>query len=227
MTGRGLRRSTLRQRPALPGALGRRLLEQLRYRWPSLRGGLSLTACGFAFWATTSAASRGKPPAPQALDPVRPHVFALAACMAQQLPGAMARGRRLRRAARLHPAQTPPHALSIRSRMRPRRRSVPVMPVAMVIEHPWDPACVTLDRQYHLGSQLLVAPDLHRAAVDFLPARSRPGPGRLLIPGAKRASGDRWHRETHDFPSCRSTSPRQRHPLGVIPVHKTATSPTA
>ncbi len=31
---------------------------------------------------------------------------------------------------------------------------------AMVLEHPDDPACTHLDRQYHLGSDLLVAPVL-------------------------------------------------------------------
>jgi alpha-D-xyloside xylohydrolase len=74
---------------------------------------------------------------------------------------------------------------------------VPVMR-AMVIEHPDDPACPTLDRQYHLGESLLVAPVFTDGGeVDFY----LPDCGGLwtdLLSGTQRAGG-RWYRETHGF----------------------------
>ena len=67
----------------------------------------------------------------------------------------------------------------------------------MVMEHPQDPACTTLDRQYQLGEALLVAPVFNEAGeVDFyLPGN---GVWTHLLSGERREGG-RWQRETHDF----------------------------
>jgi alpha-D-xyloside xylohydrolase len=74
---------------------------------------------------------------------------------------------------------------------------VPMMR-SMVMENPFDPACTTLDRQYHLGESLLVAPVFNEAGeVDFyLPDNG--GAWTHLLSGEKKAGG-RWHRETHNF----------------------------
>jgi len=67
-----------------------------------------------------------------------------------------------------------------------------------MMEHPRDPACMPLDRQYHLGESLLVAPVFDESGeVDFyLPE----GTWTHLLSGQAR-SGGRWYRETHDFMS--------------------------
>jgi alpha-D-xyloside xylohydrolase len=67
-----------------------------------------------------------------------------------------------------------------------------------MMEHPLDPACAPLDRQYHLGESLLVAPVFYESGeVDFyLPE----GTWTHLLSGQVRAGG-RWYRETHDFMS--------------------------
>jgi alpha-D-xyloside xylohydrolase len=74
---------------------------------------------------------------------------------------------------------------------------VPVMR-AMLLEHPDDPACATLDRQYQLGESLLVAPVFTESGeVEvYLPAGS--GNWTHLLSGEKKPGG-RWYRETHDF----------------------------
>ena len=94
---------------------------------------------------------------------------------------------------------------------------VPVMR-AMVIEHPQDPACVTLDRQSPpRQTNCWRGARLHPKAAGGLPARSG-GPGRLRVSGAKRA-GDRWHQETHDFLSMPLyVAPTRRHPGGDTDV---------
>jgi alpha-D-xyloside xylohydrolase len=72
---------------------------------------------------------------------------------------------------------------------------VPMMR-SMLLEHSHDPACTTLDRQYHLGESLLVAPVFSESGeVQFyLPD----GTWTHLLSGQTTAGG-RWHRETHDF----------------------------
>jgi alpha-D-xyloside xylohydrolase len=74
---------------------------------------------------------------------------------------------------------------------------VPVMR-AMLLEHPDDPACATLDRQYQLGESLLVAPVFTESGeVEvYLPGGS--GNWTHLLSDEKKPGG-RWYRETHDF----------------------------
>jgi alpha-D-xyloside xylohydrolase len=68
---------------------------------------------------------------------------------------------------------------------------------SMVMEHPHDPACAPLDRQYQLGEALLVAPIFtEEGEVDFyLPEGAA---WTHLLTGEVKA-GARWHRERHDF----------------------------
>jgi alpha-D-xyloside xylohydrolase len=74
---------------------------------------------------------------------------------------------------------------------------VPVMR-AMVLEHPHDPACAPLDRQYQLGEALLVAPVFTESGeVDvYLPDAPAGGRWTHLLSGETRAGG-RWYREQH------------------------------
>ncbi|THD44398.1 MAG: alpha-xylosidase, partial [Bradyrhizobium sp.] len=75
-----------------------------------------------------------------------------------------------------------------------RSRGLPMMR-AMLLEFPDDPACEALDRQYMLGSSLLVAPVFsEEGEVSFyLPD------GRWThILSGETVEGGRWRRETHD-----------------------------
>ncbi|MEU5576578.1 alpha-xylosidase [Streptomyces huasconensis] len=77
------------------------------------------------------------------------------------------------------------------------RTGVPVMR-PMILEFPDDPACRTLDRQYMLGPDLLVAPVFTaEGEVEFyLPE----GTWTHLLTG-ESARGPGWHREIHGFDS--------------------------
>lgn len=90
-----------------------------------------------------------------------------------------------------------------------RDTGTPVMR-AMVLEFPDDPSCQTLDRQYMLGDDLLVAPVLSEdGRVDYyVPA----GIWTHLLTG-ERISGPGWRRETHGF----DTLPLLARPGAVIP----------
>jgi alpha-D-xyloside xylohydrolase len=89
-------------------------------------------------------------------------------------------------------------------------RGLPVLR-AMLLEFPNDPACETLDRQYMLGENLLVAPVMScTGMVDYyVPA----GPWTNLLNGSV-VEGPRWVCETHDFMSL----PLLARPDSVIPV---------
>ncbi|MBO1336382.1 alpha-xylosidase [Streptomyces sp. VRA16 Mangrove soil] len=81
--------------------------------------------------------------------------------------------------------------------VRAHRTGVPMMR-PMVLEFPEDPTCRTLDRQYMLGSDLLVAP-VFTAEGDvevYLPA----GTWTHLLTG-ERVEGGRWRVERHGFDS--------------------------
>jgi alpha-D-xyloside xylohydrolase len=89
---------------------------------------------------------------------------------------------------------------------------------AMVLEFPDDPGCDTLDRQYMLGDQLLVAPVMKEdGSVDYyLPS----GTWTSFLSGA-RVTGGRWVRERHGSLSL----PLLARPDAVIPVGAVATRP--
>ncbi|HEY3480796.1 MAG TPA: TIM-barrel domain-containing protein, partial [Streptomyces sp.] len=81
---------------------------------------------------------------------------------------------------------------------------------AMVLEFPDDPAAATLDRQYLLGDDLLVAPVFSEdGSVEFYVPE---GTWTNILTGA-RVTGPRWVRETHGF----STLPLLARPDSVIP----------
>jgi len=89
-------------------------------------------------------------------------------------------------------------------------QGIPMMR-AMFIEFPEDPGCDTLDRQYMLGPSLLVAPVFSPDGwVDYyLPA----GRWTNLLSG-KAVEGGRWVREQHDFFSL----PLMVRPNSVLPT---------
>ena len=75
------------------------------------------------------------------------------------------------------------------------RDGIPMMR-PIVLEFPDDPASATLERQYMLGSSLLVVPVLSEDGVAdyYLPA----GRWTHLLTGEVQTGG-RWHRSQHDF----------------------------
>jgi alpha-D-xyloside xylohydrolase len=165
----------------------------------SLRGGLSLGLCGFGYWSHDIGGFEGTPPA----DVYKRWVaFGL-----------------LSSHSRLHGSSSyrvpwnfddeACNVLRIFTRLKCRLmpylfgaaceahdRGVPVMR-AMVLEFPDDLGCASLDRQYMLGPDLLVAPVLSAdGQIDYyLP----PGRWRHLLTGETRSAG--WHRERYDFMS--------------------------
>jgi len=75
------------------------------------------------------------------------------------------------------------------------REGVPMMR-AMLLEFPDDPTCATLERQYMLGSSLLVAPVLTEdGSVEYYLPEGR---WTHLLTGEMRTGG-RWYREKYDF----------------------------
>ena len=165
----------------------------------SLRGGLSLTSCGFAFWSHDIGGFEGKPP---------PAVYKRWIQFGLLSSHSRLHGSSFYRVPWLVDEESC-DVLRLYTRLKHQlmpylyakaieatETGVPVMR-AMVLEHPQDPACAPLDRQYQLGEALLVAPVFtDDGAVDFY----LPGAGTWthLLTGEKRAAG-RWYRETHGF----------------------------
>jgi alpha-D-xyloside xylohydrolase len=164
----------------------------------SLRGGLSLSLCGFGFWSHDIGGFEGTPPAEVYKRWV---AFGL-----------------LSTHSRLHGSSSyrvpwvyDDEAVSVlreftklKCRLMPylfgqaavaALTGVPVMR-ALMLEFSGDPACDTLDRQYMLGDSLLVAPVFTpKGAVQYyLP----PGNWTNLITG-QVVAGPGWQREKHGF----------------------------
>jgi alpha-D-xyloside xylohydrolase len=186
----------------------------------SLRGGLSLSLSGFGFWSHDIGGFEGAP------DPAlfkRWLAFGL-----------------LSSHSRLHgsdsyrvPWEFGDEAVAVarqftelKHRLMPylygaaveaHRTGVPVMR-PMLLEFPDDPACRTLDRQYLLGPDLLVAPVLSaEGEVEvYLPE----GEWTHLLTG-ERVSGPAWRREVHGFDSL----PLYVRPGAVIPLAADVRSP--
>ncbi|MFT7723504.1 MAG: alpha-xylosidase [Roseateles sp.] len=164
----------------------------------SLRGGLSLTSCGFAFWSHDIGGFEGSPP---------PAVYKRWIQFGLLSSHSRLHGSSSYRVPWLVDEESC-DVLRAFTRLKHRlmpylyakaweatQTGVPLMR-AMLMEHPHDPACATLDRQYQLGEALLVAPVFTDGGeVDFyLPD----GTWTHLLTGEKKAGG-RWHRETHGF----------------------------
>ena len=163
----------------------------------SLRGGLSLGACGFGFWSHDIGGFEGQP----AADIYKRWIaFGLLSSHSRMHGSSSHRVPWLFDEEACVVLREFTH---LKCRLMPylwgaaheaRVRGVPVMR-AMVLEFPDDPGCAALDRQYMLGGSLLVAPVFAADGVaDFyLP----PGRWTHLLTGEQREGG--WHRTRHDF----------------------------
>jgi alpha-D-xyloside xylohydrolase len=169
----------------------------------SLRGGLSLTSCGFAFWSHDIGGFEGKPPPAVYKRWIQ---FGLLSSHSRLHGSSFYRVPWLvdeescdvlRAYTRLkHQLMPYLYAKAIEA----TQTGVPVMR-SMTLEHPGDPACLPLDRQYQLGEALLVAPVFTEdGEVDFYLPAPFEGAWTHLLSG-KKVPGGRWHRETHDFMS--------------------------
>jgi alpha-D-xyloside xylohydrolase len=164
----------------------------------SLRGGLSLSLCGFGFWSHDIGGFEGTAP---------PHIYKRWTAF-----GLLSSHSRLHGSGSYRvPWAYDEEACDVlrlftklKCRLMPylwgtaleaNREGVPTMR-AMLIEFPNDPACDTLDRQYMLGDSLLVAPVFTEdGMVDYyLPA----GRWTNLLTGQAQ-QGPGWHREHHNF----------------------------
>jgi alpha-D-xyloside xylohydrolase len=168
----------------------------------SLRGGLSLTSCGFAFWSHDIGGFEGNPPPAVYKRWIQFGLMSshsrLHGSSSYRVPWLVDEESCdvLRAFTRLKHQLMPYLYATAREAS---ETGVPVMR-AMVLEHPDDPACAALDRQYHLGGRLLVAPVFTESGeVDvYLPVGDGGGMWTHLLSGEKKAGG-RWHRETHGF----------------------------
>jgi alpha-D-xyloside xylohydrolase len=166
----------------------------------SLRGGLSLTTCGFGFWSHDIGGFEGNPP---------PAVYKRWIQFGLLSSHSRLHGSSFYRVPWLVDEESC-DVLRVFTHLKHRlmpylyakaiqaaETGVPVMR-SMMMEHPHDPACAPLDRQYHLGESLLVAPVFDQGGeVDFYLPEGR---WTHLLSGEVRAGG-RWYRETHDFMS--------------------------
>jgi len=168
----------------------------------SLRGGLSLTSCGFAFWSHDIGGFEGSPPPAVYKRWIqfgllsshsRLHgssFYRVPWLVDEESCDVLGKFTRLKH-------QLMPYLYT--KAVEATQTGVPVMR-SMVLEYPGDPACTTLDRQYQLGEHLLVAPVFTESGeVDFyLPATAAGGRWTHLLTGERKAGGQ-WHREQHDF----------------------------
>lgn len=179
----------------------------------SLRGGLSLSMCGFGFWSHDIGGFEGMP------DP---------AVFKRWVPFGL-----LSSHSRLHGSQTyrvpwlfDEEAVEVLRTftnlkctlmpylyghaVRSHNEGVPVMR-PMVFEFPNDPAVAYLERQYMLGDSLLVAPVFSAAGETevYVPA----GRWTDVLTG-EVIQGPAWHRQTHGYLSL----PLLARPGSVIPV---------
>jgi alpha-D-xyloside xylohydrolase len=164
----------------------------------SLRGGLSLGLCGFGYWSHDIGGFEGLPP---------PEVYKRWVAF-----GLMSSHSRLHGSSSYRvPWNYNGEACDVlrfftklKCRLMPylyaaaveaHTEGVPMMR-AMVLEFPSDPACATLERQYMLGSSLLVAPVLTEdGSVDYYLPEGR---WTHLLTGEVQVGG-RWHQAKHDF----------------------------
>ena len=179
----------------------------------SLRGGLSLSLCGFGFWSHDIGGFEGTAPASiykrwAAFGLLSSH-SRLHGSSSYRIPWAYDEEACdvLRLFTKLKCRLMPYLWNAARDA---HREGVPTMR-AMLLEFPDDPACDTLDRQYLLGDSLLVAPVFTEdGTVDYyLPA----GRWTNLLTGQVH-EGPRWRREQHDFLSL----PLMVRPGTVLPL---------
>ncbi|MBW8781675.1 MAG: alpha-xylosidase [Verrucomicrobia bacterium] len=164
----------------------------------SLRGGLSLSLCGFGFWSHDIGGFEGTAPASiykrwAAFGLLSSH-SRLHGSGSYRIPWAYDEEACdvLRFFTKLK-CRLMPYLWA--AAVQAHREGIPTMR-AMMLEFPGDPACDTLDRQYLIGGSVLVAPVFTEdGTVDFyLP----PGRWTHLLNGEVR-DGGRWYREKHDY----------------------------
>ncbi|HEY9022822.1 MAG TPA: alpha-xylosidase [Burkholderiaceae bacterium] len=167
----------------------------------SLRGGLSLTSCGFAFWSHDIGGFEGSPPPAVYKRWIQ---FGLMSSHSR-LHGSS--GYRVPWLVDEESCDVLRDFTQLKHRLMPylyakaieaSETGVPMMR-SMVLQHPHDPACAPLDRQYMLGESLLVAPVFTESGeVDFYLPGATGSRWTHLLSGEVQEGG-RWHRETHDF----------------------------
>jgi alpha-D-xyloside xylohydrolase len=186
----------------------------------SLRGGLSLSLCGFGYWSHDIGGFEGLP---RASIYKRWIAFGLLSSHSR-LHGSSSY--RVPWHYNCDAVDVLRHFTQLKCRLMPylyaaaveaHREGVPMMR-AMVLEFPDDPASDTLERQYLLGPSLLVAPVMtENGEVDFyLPA----GRWTHFLSGDVREGG-RWHRERYDFLSL----PLFVRPGTILPIGAVADRP--
>ncbi|TVR49355.1 MAG: alpha-xylosidase [Puniceicoccaceae bacterium] len=164
----------------------------------SLRGGLSLSLCGFGYWSHDIGGFEGLPRA----DIYKRWIAFGLLSSHSRLHGSSSYRVPwnyddeacdvLRFFTRLK-CRLMPYLYG--SAVQAHREGLPMMR-AMVLEFPGDPACDTLDRQYLLGDALLVAPVLSSGGeCDFYLPEGR---WTHLLTG-ETVDGGRWRRDRHDF----------------------------
>ncbi len=163
----------------------------------SLRGGLSLSLCGFGFWSHDIGGFEGPSPA---------STYKRWAAFGLLSSHSRLHGSTSYRVPWVYDEEASDVLrlfTKLKCRLMPylwaaavtaHREGIPTMR-AMMLEFPGDPACDNLDRQYLLGGSLLVAPVFSEdGSVDYyLPA----GRWTHLLTGEVREGG-RWYRETYE-----------------------------
>ncbi|MFJ5830828.1 alpha-xylosidase [Streptomyces sp. NPDC093089] len=164
----------------------------------SLRGGLSLSLSGFGFWSHDIGGFEGTP---------EPEVFTRWLAFGLLSSHSRLHGSDSYRV----PWEFGDTAVAVARRFaRLKHRLMPYLYAAaveahttgtplmrpMLLEFPDDPACRTLDRQYMLGPDLLVAPVMHPGGeVEFYVPEGR---WTHLLTG-ETVTGPAWRHETHDL----------------------------
>lgn len=183
----------------------------------SLRGGLSLGACGFGYWSHDIGGFEGEP---------APDVYKRWIAFGLLSSHSRMHGSSSYRVPWLFDEEACDvlrHFTHLKCRLMPylwgaaqeaHTRGIPMMR-AMMLEFPDDPGCHALDRQYMLGDALLVAPVLTAdGSVEFyLP----PGRWTHLFSGEQREGG--WHRTRHGFLDL----PLYARPGSIVPLGANST----
>ena len=164
----------------------------------SLRGGLSLSLCGFGYWSHDIGGFEGLPPAA---------IYKRWVAFGLLSSHSRLHGSSSYRVPWNYPCDAVDvlrHFTRLKCRLMPylygaavqaHRQGVPMMR-AMMLEFPEDPASDTLERQYLLGDYLLVAPVMSDDGnVSFYLPEGR---WTHLLSGEKR-DGGRWHQAHYDF----------------------------
>ncbi|MGC4069512.1 MAG: alpha-xylosidase [Polyangiaceae bacterium] len=178
----------------------------------SLRGGLSLTMSGFGYWSHDIGGFESK---------ASPAVYKRWVAFGLMSSHSRLHGSTSYRVPWLYDEEAVDvvrYFTELKCRLMPylmqaaveaHRSNVPMMR-AMVLEFPEDPTCRYLDRQYVLGSALVVAPVFHDTAAEYyLPEGRYVG----LLDG-RGLDGSRWYSETHGFMSL----PVLLRPNAIVPM---------